>query len=104
MAFVRVGNIVDFPPGTIREMQVDGKAVALANVEGKFFAIDNTCVHRGGPLGQGQLDGRIVTCPWHGWAFDVTTGKSSLSLSVGVSCYPVEVRGQEVFVDIVAGL
>lgn len=103
MAFVRVADIADVAPGTIRELQVDGKTVAVANVGGKFFAIDNTCLHRGGPLGQGQLEGRIVTCPWHGWGFDVTTGKSSLSHSVGVNCYAVEVRGQEVFVDIVVG-
>jgi nitrite reductase (NADH) small subunit len=100
MAFVRVANVADVAPGNIQEVHVEGKTVAVANVEGEFFAIDNACLHRGGPLGQGQLEGSIVTCPWHGWGFNVTTGKSSLSQSVGVACYAIEVRGEEVFVDV----
>ena len=67
---------------------------------GEFHAIDNTCLHRGGPLGDGPLEGKIVTCPWHGWQYDVTTGKILQNPSVGVACYAVEVRGAEVFVDL----
>jgi len=99
MAFVRAAKVADIPTGTIHELQVDGKAVALANVEGKFYAINNTCLHRGGPLGQGELAGRIVTCPWHGWQYDVTTGKVAQNSNMGVNSYAVEVRGDEVFVD-----
>ncbi len=100
MPFERAAKISDVPAGAIHEVQVAGKAVALANVEGKFFAINNTCLHRGGPLGQGALHDKTVTCPWHGWEYDVTTGKLVQNPNMGVACYPTEIRGEEVFVDI----
>ena len=99
MPFVRAARKEEIPPGTIREFQVDGKPVALANVGGTFYAIDNTCLHRGGPLGQGVLDGGVVTCPWHGWQYDVTSGKIPGNPAVGVSCYKVEVRGDDIWVE-----
>jgi nitrite reductase (NADH) small subunit len=100
MPFTLAAKVADVPVGAVHEIQVAGKAVALANVDGKFFAINNTCLHRGGPLGEGSLQGNIVTCPWHGWEYDVTTGKLLQNPSMGVACYTTEVRGEEVFVDI----
>lgn len=100
MAFTRAAKTSDLAPGTIREFQVSGKSVAVANVQGKFFAINSVCVHRGGPLGEGELTGQIVTCPWHGWQYDVATGKVVQSPNMSVACYATEVRGEEVFVDI----
>ena len=99
MGFVKAATVGEMLEGTIREIQVEGKAVALANVGGKFYAINNSCLHRGGPLGGGVLDGNVVTCPWHGWEYDVATGMITQNPSVGVECYAVEVRGQEVFVN-----
>ncbi len=99
MAFIRTAKTAEIPPGTIREFQVDGRAIALANVGGKFYAINNTCLHRGGPIGQGPLQGNVVTCPWHGWQYDVISGKVNQNPAVGVDCYPVEVRGEDIFVD-----
>ena len=100
MPFVRAARVAELSAGTIHEIQLDGKAVALANVAGKFYAINNTCLHRGGPLGQGSLLDKIVTCPWHGWEYDVTTGKLIQNPNMEVACYPTEVRGEEVFVDV----
>jgi nitrite reductase/ring-hydroxylating ferredoxin subunit len=100
VAFLRAAKKEEVPAGTIREFQLDGKTVAVANVAGKLFAINNVCLHRGGPLGQGELDGPIVTCPWHGWRYDVTNGKLVTNPAVGVETYPVEVRGDDIFVDI----
>jgi nitrite reductase/ring-hydroxylating ferredoxin subunit len=100
MSFVRAGRTGEVPPGTIREFQVAGKAVAVANVGGQFHALNNTCMHRGGPLADGPLEGNIVTCPWHGWEYDVTTGRVAQNSSVGVESYAVEVRGDEIFVDL----
>ncbi len=99
MAWIRATRKDEVPPGTIREFQVNGTTIALANVNGTFHAINNTCLHRGGPLGQGVLEDSTVTCPWHGWEYDVTTGKVKMNPDVGVACYQVEVRGEEVFVD-----
>jgi nitrite reductase (NADH) small subunit len=100
MAFVRTAAAVEVLPGTIREFEIEGKSVALANVEGKFFAVSNVCLHRGGPLGEGELDRQVVTCPWHGWQFDVTNGQLLTNAAVTLACYAVEVRGDEVFVDV----
>jgi nitrite reductase/ring-hydroxylating ferredoxin subunit len=99
MAFVRAAKLAEIPSGTIREFQVEGRSVALANVGGKFYAINNACLHRAGPLGQGALSGKVVTCPWHGWQYDVTTGKVLQNPLVGVDCYTTEVRGEDLFVD-----
>jgi nitrite reductase (NADH) small subunit len=99
MAFLRTARKDEIPVGTIREFQVEGTTLALANVGGKFYAINNTCLHRGGPLAEGSMAGNVVTCPWHGWQYDVTSGKLTMNPAVGVICYPVEVRGDDIFVD-----
>lgn len=99
MAFLRIARKDEIPVGTIREFQVEGTTLALANVGGKFYAINNTCLHRGGPLAEGSMAGNVVTCPWHGWQYDVTSGKLTMNPAVGVICYPVEVRGDDIFVD-----
>jgi nitrite reductase/ring-hydroxylating ferredoxin subunit len=99
MAFLRVAKATDVAPGQIREIQVEGTTIALANVAGQFHAINNTCLHRGGPLGQGLLQGNVVTCPWHGWTFDVTSGRVTHNHAAGVACYVVELRGEDVYVD-----
>jgi nitrite reductase (NADH) small subunit len=100
MTLVRAAAKSEILPGTIRDFQLDGKAVALANVEGKLFAVNGVCLHRGGPLGEGELDRQVVTCPWHGWQFDVTNGQLLTNAAVTLACYPVEIRGEDVFVDI----
>jgi nitrite reductase (NADH) small subunit len=99
MAFVRVGKLSDLRPGAIHEFEVEGVAVAVANVGGKIYAINNTCLHEGGPLGEGYLEGSVVTCPWHGWQFNVIDGKDVQDPTAGVACYCTELRGDEIFVN-----
>jgi nitrite reductase/ring-hydroxylating ferredoxin subunit len=98
--FVRVVSEAELPPGKCIEVLVDGKPVALCNVGGQFHAISNTCVHRGGPLGQGVLDGKLVICPWHAWAYDVTTGKSDANPDLAIAKYEVKVEAGEVLVRV----
>jgi nitrite reductase (NADH) small subunit len=100
MALERAAKVSDIPIGSIKEVLVGEKPVALANVGGTFYAISNTCLHRGGPLGQGQLEGPVVTCPWHGWQFDVTTGRAVMNPNAGVGCLKTEVQGDEIYVDL----
>jgi nitrite reductase/ring-hydroxylating ferredoxin subunit len=69
-AFMRVTDTADVKPGHGIVAEVNGKTLAVFNVEGTFYALDNTCTHRGGPLGEGELEESIVTCPWHGWQYD----------------------------------
>jgi len=99
---MRAAKTDELPVGSVREFQVEGKTLAIANVDGKFYAINNTCLHRGGPLGQGELQGKILTCPWHGWQYDVTTGKLTMNPAVGVECYALEVKGEDIWVDLSA--
>ena len=66
--FVKVATLRELPPGSAKAVEIGGKAVALYNVDGTVFATANTCAHRGGPLGEGELEGGVITCPWHSLA------------------------------------
>ena len=94
--FVRVAGIADVKPGQGMVAEINGKTLAIFNVNGAFHAIDNTCVHRGGPLGEGDVEGHVVTCPWHGWQFDVATGECVKNPSAKVEVYPVKIEGDDV--------
>ena len=65
--YIRVIGVKDIAPGSGHVTEINGQSIAIFNVDGTFFALDNTCAHRGGPLGEGELDGEVVTCPWQGW-------------------------------------
>ncbi len=97
---VKVATVSDLAPGQGKVVDADGIEIALFNVDGAFYAIGNTCGHRGGPLGEGSLEGKRVTCPWHGWEYDVTTGAATTNPSVKVPTYRTEVRDQDVFLEI----
>jgi nitrite reductase (NADH) small subunit len=98
--FVRVAAVDDVKPGQGLVAEVNGKALAVFNVDGQIHVIDNTCAHRGGPLGEGELEATVVTCPWHGWQFDVTTGACVNNPSARVQSYPVKVEGSDVKVQL----
>ncbi len=98
--FVKVARIGDLEPGEGTVVVVNGTRIALFNRGGMFYAIRNSCPHMGGDLGEGSLDGDIVTCPWHGWRFDVRTGKSPESEVVGVRTFEVKVVGEDIYVGI----
>ena len=89
--FVPVARVEQIPPGTAKAFAVGDYEVALFNVAGEFYAIENTCPHQGGPLVDGWLDGAIVTCPWHAWCFDVRTGKMTLGEYATVDVFDVQV-------------
>ena len=97
---IRVASIDDVPPGSAKELTAAGRIVALYNVDGKFHALDGVCPHAGGPLGQGDLQGCVVTCPWHGWQFDVTNGENCLNSNIRHPGFVVKVENRDVFVEI----
>lgn len=74
--FVAVARVADVPPGAVRQVRAGDRWYALANVGGTIYALDNACPHNGGPLGKGTLDGAVLTCPWHGWQWDVPSGRA----------------------------
>jgi nitrite reductase (NADH) small subunit/3-phenylpropionate/trans-cinnamate dioxygenase ferredoxin subunit len=89
---IPVARLADVPPGTCRSVEVDGIGVAICNVGGTVYIIDNTCPHAGGPLGEGSLDGELIECPWHGWRYNVRTGERPENREITVSCFPVRVE------------
>jgi nitrite reductase (NADH) small subunit len=98
--FTKVANTSDLPPGTAKTVKVNGKTIALFNVDGKIFATDNTCRHRGGPLGEGMLEGEVITCPWHLWEYNVRTGEKVGDNSIKVDTYEVKMEGSDIKVAI----
>ena len=97
--FVPCCAVGDLAPGTGKTVTAGGKELAVFNVEGTFHVMDNECPHRGGPLGEGELEGCLLTCPWHAWQFDVRTGESVTDDSK-VPVYPCKVEGDQVLVGI----
>ena len=98
--FVRVLAAAELAAGQCRELVVGGRPVALYNVEGTFYATGNVCLHRGGPLGQGMLEGRSVMCPWHAWTWDVATGENTANGELKIPSYEVKVEDGAVFVRV----
>jgi nitrite reductase/ring-hydroxylating ferredoxin subunit len=100
MAFSKVATVQEVPPGRGKAVTVGGRPVALFNVNGTYFAIDDTCPHRGGPLSEGDLEGQEVTCPWHGARFDVTSGAFLCPPArSNVGAYKVQVVGDDIQVE-----
>jgi nitrite reductase/ring-hydroxylating ferredoxin subunit len=97
---VKVASISELEVGSCKTVEVNGKVIALFNVGGKVFALDNTCLHQGGPLGEGLLEGEVVTCPWHFWEFNVRTGEKVGESSLRVATYPVQIEGDDIKVAV----
>jgi nitrite reductase/ring-hydroxylating ferredoxin subunit len=97
--WIEVARASDCPPGGSWEVVAEGQLLALFNVDGSFFALDGVCPHQGGPLGKGVLAGCVVTCPWHGWQFDVTSGQHQFAPTVRQPCYAARVEEGRVLVD-----
>jgi nitrite reductase (NADH) small subunit len=96
----RVALVSEIPVGTGREFVAGGRIVALFHLEEGFFALDGICPHAGGPLAQGVVRGTVVTCPWHGWQFDVTTGRHCLNSQLCHTRFPVSIEGPDVYVEL----
>lgn len=96
-----VARVTDLRPGQMLYVEIDGLPIALANVGGEIYAFGDSCRHEGGPLSSGILHGDVVTCPWHGWAYSVRTGKSLIPpVGLRVPIYPVIVDGDLISVVI----
>jgi nitrite reductase (NADH) small subunit len=96
--FVKMATLAEIPPGTAREVEHSGRIYALFNVDGVLSALDGICPHQGGPLAAGQVEGTCVTCPWHGWQFDVRTGQTPLNGRLRQPAFAVKVEGNDVLV------
>jgi len=95
----KVAKVADIEEGGCKTVMVDGENIALFNISGKFYAMDDTCKHKGGSLGSGTLDGNVVKCPLHGWTYDVTNGNCEVNPAVKIATYPVKVEGDEIIIE-----
>jgi nitrite reductase (NADH) small subunit len=96
---VRVAKTSDIPPGHAKAFVVGEREIAVFNIDGTFFATDNTCPHQGGPLSEGWIEGHVVTCPWHAWCFDVRTGKMTLGEFCEIDRFKTHVIGPDLLVE-----
>ena len=97
--FIKVTLTSAIPVGQGKCVEVEGKRIAIFNVDGSYYAIDAVCPHRGAPLGEGELNGTTVTCPWHGWEYDVTTG-ANFDTGVSQEKFEVKVEGSHILVAV----
>jgi len=100
MAWVRVAEAQKVPPGSGRTVLAGGRRLALFNEGGEYFALDDTCPHRGASLGEGLLVAGTVICPWHSWTFDVRSGRCPKAPEIAVSSYPARRAGDAVEVEV----
>jgi nitrite reductase/ring-hydroxylating ferredoxin subunit len=96
---IRAAAESDVAEGAGMVVKAGETAIALFKIEGRCYAISNACPHRGGPLAEGDVEGHVVHCPWHGWSWDVRTGTNVRQPSSKVACFPVTIEDGSVFVD-----
>ena len=96
----KVTTSSDITSGGLKTVEMDGRKIVLYNVEGNLYATDGTCPHQGGPLGDGLFEGKIVTCPWHAWQFDVSNGCALYDEGISVACYQVIVEGTDILIEV----
>lgn len=95
---LKAAKVGEVPRGGAKVVESGGRMIALFNVDGDYFAIDDACPHHGASLGCGTLEGEIVTCPWHGWKFNVKTGQ--MPMAGGVDSYPVSTDGDSIWIEV----
>jgi nitrite reductase (NADH) small subunit len=100
MALVKVGSLAMLPAESVMEACVGEDRYAICNVEGAIYALAGTCPHRGGPLGQGAVNGGNLTCPWHAWEFDCRTGANDYDPAVKIVTFAVRIAGDDILIDI----
>ena len=101
MPYVKLTTQSELPAvGEAKEFELGDKVICVANVNGTITAMDNVCLHMGGPLGQGFLEGDKLICPWHGWEYDVRTGQLLDDPQSKVALYPIKVENGDVMVEV----
>ncbi|MFM8252987.1 MAG: Rieske (2Fe-2S) protein [Planctomycetota bacterium] len=99
-SWILLASVADCPPGSARELVVGDRIVALYRVDDQFYALDGICPHQGGPLGKGRLHDGVVTCPWHGWQFDVRTGQHQSSKTLCHPRYELKIEDGQVWMQV----
>jgi nitrite reductase/ring-hydroxylating ferredoxin subunit len=94
--FEAVARLDEIEPGSLACVRVREEELALARIGDEVYAVHGHCIHLQGPLCEGRLDGYVLTCPWHGWQYDVRTGENEFDRAIKLETYPVEIEGGDV--------
>lgn len=98
--WIRVAKTDEVSVGKGIVVETNGKCLAVFNVDGAFHVTDNMCLHRGGPLGEGDLEGDTVSCPWHGWEYNVKTGHCGNNPASNIRPYETVVEDDEIKIEL----
>ena len=98
--FVTIAHKDELKPGECKVVEANERTFALYNISGAFYVTDNVCGHKGGPLGDGELDEQVVTCPWHGWEYNVITGENTSDSSSRIETFQVQVQDDEIQIKV----
>jgi nitrite reductase (NADH) small subunit len=99
--FAKLTTTSELPPeNEAKEFTLGDKVICVANVNGTITAMDNVCLHRGGPLGQGMVEDGKVVCPWHGWQWDPKTGEAVHNPAAKVAIYPIKLQDGDVMIEL----
>ncbi len=100
MPLVEIKPLSELPPGCLAQVQLNGSVYALCNHAGELRCFDGLCPHAGGPLGDGNIDGGQIVCPWHAWSFDCLTGVNDFDPAMQLKSHPITVREGSIFVEL----
>lgn len=100
MPLIKATSLSGLPPGSVTEVQSGDATYAVCNVDGNIYCLDGTCPHAGGPLGQGNVHGNYVVCPWHGWEYDCRTGLNESDEDIQLETYPVHIQNGDILIDV----
>jgi nitrite reductase/ring-hydroxylating ferredoxin subunit len=98
--FQTVARVDDLEPGSVRTVRAGDAEIALARVGDEFYATQHACIHLHGPLGEGNVEDHVLTCPWHGWQYDLRTGENEFDRAIRLETYEVRVEDGDVQVAI----
>jgi 3-phenylpropionate/trans-cinnamate dioxygenase ferredoxin subunit len=99
--FFKIATANELAPGQAKRVEAQGKRLALFNLDGRYYAIEDTCTHRGGPLSEGEIEGDVVICPWHGAKFRIASGEVlAPPARTGVASFPIRLNGSDVEVEL----
>ncbi len=98
--WIKAGKFSDIEEGKSQIVNAENKEIAIFKIEGKVYAIENTCPHRGGPLAEGYVEGTEVTCPWHAWAFDLKTGACQSAPEFKQPVFKIKIENNEILIEV----
>lgn len=97
--FIKAADIDQIPEGESYVVVLGGREIAIFNWKGKYYAVENSCPHRGGPVAEGELEDGIISCPWHAWPFDLRTGECKINSAAKLETFALKIEDGQLLVE-----